>query len=327
MYGLLSVVLLLLAATACQKDLVRWPNHLMTHYNVNFDWTDCPSADPSLMMFVAFPTDGNQKVEYGIKKKTGGEVNLAAGEYKAIAYNDDAGNILANGDLWDDFYLYTPLTTLDLYSSMFATRSIPRAEGSEEEDIVEEPDMVWTSSKADVPRAGDNESESVTLLMQPAVYVFHFTITNVANLDHVIDLAATISGMSRTMKPSTGLPTENHCTIPVSVSRKDEKTLFCEVRSFGHCPNHDYSLSTEQEGDANHHLMVYARLADGSKWYYDFDVKKEIHNSENIVIEEEGNVEVNIKLDDLPFPRSISEDSGLHPNVENWDEENIDIPM
>lgn len=315
--GILLMFSLMLVS--CHKELERWPNYLRTHYLVFFDWTDAPKANPSVMNFITFQKGMELATEFGFTKKTGGEIDLAAGEYQSLAFNSDTEVLYYRGTMWETFEIYTRRTSLTNYSDIFSTsKSFPRGEGSEDEPIIEEPDMLWTGSAAEMPPAGDKQIESVTLHMQPAVFTYRFVITNVANLEHVINITATLSGMSESMFPSTGKVSDTHCIIPVSVKIDDRQTLICTVHSFGHCPD---------DNVANHHLMVYARLSDGSKWYYDFDVTAELHKSAQTVTDEDGNVIVEIKLDRLPFPMPISSDDGLHPDVEEWNDVNVDIKM
>lgn len=313
------LLVLLMTFVACQKSLEMWPNYLKTHYWVIFDWTNSPHANPSVMQFIAYPKDGGQGIEFGFTKNTSGEVDLAAGEYQSLAFNSDTENLLYRGDKWDTFEIYTRETSLATYSKLFSSsRSVPRGPGSEDELIVEEPDMLWTGCAAEMPTAGNNQNETVTLPMQPSVFTYLFVIDNVANLEYVIDITATLSGMSGSMFPSTGKPSHTHCIIPVSVKSDGKQTITCSVRSFGHCP---------QQEAGNHHLLVYARLSDGSKWYYDFDVTDVLHKPSKTVTDDEGNVLIEIRLNELPFPRAISSDSGMHPDVEDWNEVEVDIKL
>ena len=304
---------------ACQKALVLWPNYLQTHYKVIFDWTDAPKANPSVMHFIAYPMGGGQGVEFGFTKNTGGEIDLTAGEYQSLSFNSDRENHLYRGNQWDSFEIYTPETSLTSYSNIFATsRAVPRGDGSENEPVVEEPDMLWTGSAAEMPPAGSRQSEEVTLRMQPSVFTYRFVIGNVANLEFITDIMATLSGMSESIYPCSGKASDTRCIIPVPVKREGELAITCSVRSFGHCP---------QQKSANHHLVVYARLSDGSPWYYDFDVTDKLHEAIQTVTDDEGNVLIVIYLDELPFPSPVSSDSGLHPSVEDWNEVNVDIKM
>lgn len=319
------VAILLLVAVACHKELVRWPNYLKTHFSVIFDWTDAPKANPSVMKFIAFPVDGSQMLEFGFTKNTGGEIDLAAGDYRGLAYNDDTESLLTRGDTWDTFEIYTRETSLGNYSKLFSSsRSVPRGTGSENETIIEEPDMLWTGFAPEVLRAGENSHETVTIRMQESVFVYKFVIEGVANLEFVTDIIATISGMSGSMFPSTGKASDTHYTIPVTVTKTGSTTLECVVRSFGHCPQLE---GVEPQGSPNHHLMVYASLSDGSKWYYDFDVTAELHRSDNVTVDDNGNIEILVRLSELPFPRPISEDSGMHPEVEEWNDIEVDIHL
>lgn len=321
--GLMAI--LLLAAVACHKDLVRWPNYLKTHFSIRYDWTDAPTANPSVMKFIAYPADEGQQLDFGFTKKTGGEIDLAAGDYQALTYNDDTETLFTRGTQWVTFEIFTRETTLANYSKLFnTTRSIPRGSGSDDEMIIEEPDMLWTGSVPEVLKAGDNSEETVTVHMQTSVFVYKFVIEGVANLEYVTDIFATVSGMSGSMFPSTGKPSDTHCTIPVTVTKVGSTTLECVVRSFGHCPELEGNVESLL---ANHHLMVYASLSDGTKWYYDFDVTDDLHEPSNVTIDEDGITEIEIKLEELPFPRPIADDSGLHPNVEEWHEIEMDIVL
>ena len=319
-----ATALLLIVSAACQKDLVRWPNFLKTTFNVRFDWSEVSYAEPSVMQLVVFPDDGRRSLDFGFTRKTGGTADLDAGDYHAVCFNSDTEVLTTRGDGWKAFEVTSQETDLRLFSPMFGvTRNVPRGEGSEDEPVLQEPDMLWTGTTSDGFQAGNEQYETVTLPMQASVYTYFFTIRNVANLQYVTEMVATISGMSASMYPSTGLPSDIHCTIPVAVRSDGVSTLTCSVRSFGHCPGHETDLSAQ----ANHRLLVYARLTDGSKWYYEFNVTDELHNPDNVKTGPGGEKEYDIDLDELPFPRPIANDSGMHPDVEAWNEIDEDVHM
>lgn len=70
----------------------------------------------------------------------------------------------------------------------------------------------------------------------------------------------------------------------------------------------------------NHTLTVYAVLADGSKWYYAYDVTDQIHSAPDPR-------NVHIVLDGLPLPKPIVNGGGFQPEVEDWQTVPIDIEM
>ena len=317
---------LLIVSAACQKDLVRWPNFLKTTFNVRFDWSEVSYAEPSVMQLVVFPDDGRRSLDFGFTRKTGGTADLDAGDYHAVCFNSDTEVLTTRGEGWKAFEVTSQETDLRLFSPMFGvTRNVPRGEGSEDEPVLQEPDMLWTAGDGEVARAGDNASEILTMKMRPSVYTYHFTVSGVSNLEYVTEITATISGMSGSMFPSTGKASDTHCTIPIHVTSDGKSSITCTVRSFGHCPELDDAAGIS--AGANHHLVVYARLTDSSKWYYDFDVTNELHEPGHTVVTPEGDTEILIDLEELPFPRPIADDSGMHPDVEEWNEVNIDINL
>ena len=107
--------------------------------------------------------------------------------------------------------------------------------------------------------------------------------------------------------------TGERVTIPFdAVTGKDkdgEKTVITGgLLTFGH-----------KTGN-NHTLTVYAVLADGSKWYYTYDVTDQIHSAPDPR-------NVHIVLDGLPLPKPIVNGGGFQPEVEDWQTVPIDIEM
>lgn len=313
-------LLLLLALTACQKDLVRWPYYQKTHFTVAFDWTAAPSAQPSEMMLVMFAENGGRPLDYGFAGHAGGQLDLAAGNYKALAYNGDTETLTGLGTTWENYELTTHEVELSRVSPLFASRaSVPRAEGAEDEPVILQPDMAWTGAVTEI-LAGEHERETATLPMRPAVYTYTINISQVKNLGYVTNISATISGMSSSMHPATGRPTENHGTIPVTLSTDSRSSITATFRSFGHCPS--------EEIEAGHVLVVYARLVDGSKWYYEVNVTSALHDADHVAPDETGrNVEIPIEVSGIPFPKPFTNGSGMHPDVEDWMEVEEDVFM
>jgi hypothetical protein len=91
---------------------------------------------------------------------------------------------------------------------------------------------------------------------------------------------------------------------------RNEGKITGNFSAFGHCP------TILQE----HHLIIYGILADGSRWYYDFDVTDQVHNAPD-------QYEIHIKLDELPFPKPVVNGGGFKPSVDDWHSIEIDIQM
>ena len=105
-----------------------------------------------------------------------------------------------------------------------------------------------------------------------------------------------------------GIASAERVTIPFEMAKSSETTLAGSVQTFGHCPS-------EQ---TTHTLIVYAVLADGSKWYYTYDVTDQIHSAPD-------QRDIRILLDGLPLPEPNP--AGFQPSVENWQAVDVDIEM
>ena len=317
---IIAAMTLAMTSTGCHKNLDRGTNYTKTHYQVKFDWTEAQDANPAIMQFVAFSSEDGQTHEFGFTRRDGGQLDLASGYWQAVAYNGDTETLVTRGNTWRDFEIAAQETSLAVFSRMFVgSRSVPRGTGSEDEPVAMEPDMLWTGSTSTEFQAGNNQEETITLKMKAAVYTYHFTVNNVHNLQYVTDISATISGMSESVFPSTGLPSQNHCTIPMNVEVGQGSDISASVRTFGHCPT--------GEVEAQHKLVVYARQMDGSKWYYEFDVTEQMHDTTSQTVTGDGTVEVSIELDELPFPKPFTNGSGMHPDVDNWQDVEVTIRM
>ncbi len=100
-------------------------------------------------------------------------------------------------------------------------------------------------------------------------------------------------------------------TMPFTLAISDDNTeLRGQFLTFGECPNNK----------ANHILTIYLFLSDGSKWYYSFDVTDQVRNAPDPR-------HVNIVVSGLVLPRPLQSDAGLHPEVNDWQTETVDIKM
>lgn len=122
----------------------------------------------------------------------------------------------------------------------------------------------------------NQETAAPTITLYPAVSVCRYTveIRNAKNLKYVSGVGSSISGLAGGLLPGAGADalTGERVTIPFdAVTGKDkdgEKTVITGgLLTFGH------------KAGNNHTLTVYAVLADGSKWYYTYDVTDQIHSA------------------------------------------------
>ena len=278
--------------------------------SVEFTWDNVSGANPSSMMLAAF-TKGSQPVQKHLSGRNGGYIMLPEGNYQLIAYNSDTETFHTLGSTWESFEICANLTDFASTSRMFAgTRAIPRGSGTENQDIVEEPDPLWTSATSDITITG-TVGRVARMPMEAATFELAFTIKNVKNLEYISDVLATVSGMSGSWFPAQHRCSDPLCIIPFNLSASGT-SLSGKVRTFGY----------RQDSDVEHLLVIYTEMSDGSKLYYTFDVTDAMQEA-SIEYDET----INIELEELPLPRPIQNGTGLHPDVMDWQEITIDLPM
>lgn len=309
----ISACLMLCMLISCQKDLVYSGKPAKSRrLTVAFDWTKASEAAPRTMRVSLYPSSATHPLDYELVNTNADTISLSPDTYQLLCYNGDTERVLSRGDSFDTFELYTRTTEMARAADMFSeARDVPRAGGTEELELVLEPDPLWTGSASEVVVTPEDDAEA-TIAMRRATECYTFVISNVSNLQYVSDVAATLSGVSGSTYPSTGHCSDTRCIIPFAMNTIGETTLKGTVRCMGHCP----------QAKTAHMLVVYAMLRDGSKYYYTFDVTEVMHS------QSASDAEVYIiELADIPFPKPITNGSGLHPSVDTWQSVQIEVKM
>ena len=313
----------LAALYGCQKDLVYpEPEPPTSPLMVLFDWSDAPGAQPDEMSLMVF-AGTSQPVRFQFAGREGGGITLPGGEFSLIGYNST--ELAVRGLTWGEFEIYSQETTLNSVSRMFATtRDVPKTKGTEEQQVVYEPDSLWTSATDGVVLSEQTYGQTVTMPMEVATTDYVFTITNVENLKYATEIAGTLSGMSSGWFPALGMPSADEAIIPFSFTRTADgsATITGRVRTFGHCPGRG------ADNHNDHMLVLYAEMLDGSKYYYTFDVTASMHDPEHLTEGGTGDTDKPIVIDEgLPLPKPLLNGSGFQPDVTTWMEVSIPIDL
>ena len=308
---ILIFVLSLLVISCTHKDLCHDHSHVVD-VNVEFVWNKAPMATPASMSVYLFPENSNRPLRYEFTDYNGGRIRLQVGKYRAICFNSDTRNIALNNT--PDFYSFyittksaTSMSGLSAYGVQ--ANQIPKAKGSESERVVLSPEMTWSDCIEEIHVL--SQDQVMTFIPKRRTINYTVEIRNVANLKWVNGLSGTISSMSGGYLPGARKLSEECVTIPFeAIMHREESMITGAFSSFGHCP------TIEQ----THKLIIYGILADDSRWYYEFDVTDQIHNSSDPY-------DIHILLEDLPFPKPVVNGGGFKPDVGEWNSVEIEIKM
>lgn len=312
---LLGLTAVLLTSCCCHDDDDdgKFPG-VNTIIDVRFDWSAAPTASPSLMMLTAFAPDA-QPVQIPLDDWNGGWVTLPENNYRLIAFNE-AETFTTEGDKWDAYEICCKPTELSEFSRVFSrSTKVPRAAGTDDEEMVMEPDQLWTAADGDV-RVRQPDHQVVSMTMEVATVRYRFTIRNVENIDYISEAVATLSGMALSWLPAQHRCSDRRCIIPFSLT-KSLTSLTGSVRTFGYFPT---------AAGTPHKLVVYMSMTNGQKYYYSFDISDMVNRSEP-VIDDSGRSTVTITIDELPVPKPMTNGSGVQADVEEWQEVTIPLYM
>lgn len=314
---LLAITMTMLLLTSCTHKDLDFPEG-NSQLEVFFNWSLVPDAQPDGMLLTLF-SGSSQPVSFHFANPEGGSLMVPSKNYGMIAYNDNIENLQTRGSIWNDFEIFAVPTVMTSISQMFAsTRNIPKAPGTENQQIISEPDFLWVSACKDVDVKG---GKTITMQMKSSTIIFPFSITGVENIGQITNIAASISGMSGSCYPASGTISAPDCIIPFELKSDGVSTIYGQVRTFGH--------SDDEPADTRHILVVYFQTADNSKYYVPIDVTDGIHKW--ILQHPPGGGQTPddsyIEITDFSIPEPIGEDSGLQPAVDEWKEIDINIRM
>lgn len=313
--------LILLATTACRhKDLSLYsmPSRDVI---VEYNWEKAPDAVPESMTAIFFRSDGESQdpVKVVFPGRNGGALRLPPGSYHAVTHNSEIytwAHFRGTDDI-DSYELYTE--SVDYLAVIGVdVRRLPRSSSSRDERIAVTPQMIWNNPQRDLNIIPDpNKTVKIVFTPEEAICYYDVTFTDVKNLKYLNDtrIDATLSGMAEGFHHGTHTPTSTPVTMAYTLyatNRADmpNNTLQSSFLTFG-----------EPVGNAvNHTVSVYLLFEDGSAGSYNFDVTDQVRNAPDPK-------HVHILIKGLTLPKPIVNGGGMHPNVTEWETENIPIEM
>lgn len=316
---MIAAAAVLAVTTSCKHKELCYDHPHTGSVQVVFDWQYAPDAAPKSMALYMFPAGGGEALRYDFTDRNGGTIRIADGTYYAVCLNSDTENIShRNTEEHEIFHITTPSTSLLAGFATLGVRSdgAPRAAGTENERIALVPDVLWTDYAEGIALTQISGTRTITLCPKLSTSNYTVEIRNAQNLQYVHGISGSISSLGGGLLPHRGCDalTDECVTIPFDARMeeddKGEKTVVTgSLRAFGH---HDRTKGNK------HELIVYAVLADGSKWYYTFDVSDQIHAAPDPR-------NVHILLEGLPLPKPIVNGGGFQPEVDPWNP--VDVPI
>lgn len=307
------MVLALLATAACEHKELCYEHPHVGFVRVLFDWSQLPGANPECMYVRFFPEEGGRPVQYEFTGRDGGTVQLSPGNYRIICHNGDMESTHArNTEQYDTFEFYTPQESL-LAPLNRSSSNVPRADGTETQQVVRTPEYLYGDCCGELTLRR-NETTTVTLTPTERVCTYTVEIRNVENMDKVVQISGTLSGMAGAYCLVADALRDAPCILPFEFRKADATTVEAHFHTFGHCP----------EPAVPHKIVVYGIMTRGAQQYQVYGdaedvVTPQIHGAADPH-------RVHIVLDGLRFTDDAP-GGGMNPSVDDWGSVEIEIPM
>ncbi len=353
-YLIILLILIVFSATlsSCDnKELCYNHNHYVK-LKVEFDWQDAPEANPYGMSVYFYPEDDylgenfdgiiHSMERFDLNAKDGGEIQLPKGRYRVITYNNDTE--LAFGRNTDNFnmhHLFTRNASITELADGFNVRDEdrPRPKGTEDQNVVAQPDNVWGCYAMDVEIDENGVSyrcfpfsekdnwkaipptvtqHVITLYPHDQICHYSYEVRNVKNIGIISNACAAITGMSPTLHLGSEKSGDSPTTLPLEAKPDGASTIRGEFLTFGH-PADDLHP---------HKFGLYIWTNGGKSLFFGkdeerFDVTSQVDNAPN-------RRRVHIIIDGLPLDTVQNETNGgggFHPDFGEWNEEREDLVM
>lgn len=311
-HTLMALCTILLFSACEHKDLCRHHPH-DAKVRVVFDWSKAPNANPEWMNVVFYPLEGGDPFNVPFTDIKGGEITMLIGSYRAICYNGDTESVSIYEEKdYDKAYLSTRRTRIltKTFGKAY-TGDAPKAPGTEDQEILLEPDMVWGDRISYFDIIETEEEQVITFYPKEEVMDVTVTILNAENLSYCQGQSGALSGLSSGVLMGSDKVIDDQNIIPMDLFKLDDTTLEGKILTFGHCPS--------REG--RHFYSLYVILGDGTKYVYTWDVTDQMHATT------QDPRHIHIILDGVPIPKPITNGSGFDPEVDDWHTEYIDVVM
>lgn len=331
-------VFLLIASAACQRiplyerttkvnivvDQDRGLDHeIVLSYDTDLDKEHLQKIEgvvPDYYEVLVYDVETHHLVASHIVGGKGGSLGLNPGNYNLVLYSFGTESTQV-GDLHHRLEaeaFTTDITDVKSHQikSMSAKNEVKSVSKAYENDpIIYEPDHLYVANEMDVViEAFRGREEEVTIYTTTSTIldVYTLEVLNIKGAENIEKVEAFVTGQiisnhfgrqERNMKPAT---------LYVNMSTDTENSrLYTVFNTFGKLP-----------GEDNHiFLDVTVTNSGGGQYRYIFDVTDQF--------EDPGNTNHQLIIDgsEIDIPKPEAAGGGFAPSVDEWEQENIDVPL
>lgn len=302
--------LLSLVFFSCTHKELFYEQNETSKVKVEFDWSEMPEANPAGMRVIFYPVSGGLPIIEDLVGKQGGWVDVPAGIYQAVCFNNDT-----ESDLWKGL---KTINTLEVYTrntkvmeGVEGMAPIPLSDEASGQQIILPSDRLWKACIENLELKEDG-AQKVTFHLLPLTKHLSFELTGVSNTQYLSMAKATLTNVSNGVFIGTNLLEKVPSMIPfdAKVDVSNRQIIEGEMEFFGVLPS---------ENQKN--IMTIFFWSPGGNIKVSFDVTTQIANAPNPY-----NIHL-ILQKKIEITEGVNNGKGFHTEVHNWEDESVNLDM
>ena len=239
----------------------------------------------------------------------GGDLSVTPDTYDMVVYSF--------GTEWTQIRGEGDINTLEAFTSDITTTKAPQlaaitrsGEYEAPGPIIYTPDhLLVARERVEIPPfSAENRVITLKTMASTVVETYGFQVVNISGIEYVASAEAFVTNQARSTFFGRGEKSTEPATIyfPVEVDR-ERGVLSTSFNTFGKLP-----------GESRSYLHILLRDTSGNEYKMSVDITDQFEKTDRQIV-------IGEPLD-IPKPES-SEGGGIAPTVENWEEENHDVPI
>ncbi len=278
---------------------------------------------PKYMEVLFYDAENNSRRASFILPVEGGIINIEPGDYNIVAYSfgTESTQVGELGNL-NRAKAFTTNITKAMASKFKAaiTNAKPESEstqstkGYEDDPIIHEPDHLYVANERmiNIPSVThQNEDITIHATANTIIDIYSLEVLGVTGCENIEKVEAFITGQIKENYFGSELRGSDPATVYITLKPDgNNNRLYTVFGTFGKLPGADNKI----------YLDITVTNTGGGQYRYVYDVTDQFEDIENI----NNRLIIRDSINILP---GIQGGGGLDPSVDEWDKEEIDIPL
>lgn len=295
--------------------VLSYDTELPEQYQEKIDGTT-----PAYYEVLVYDINTNELKATHILGKNGGQMNLFPGQYHLVVYSfgtestqvENLNNRLTANAFTTDI---TELKSTIIKSKNTSYEAVKSTKGYEDDPIINEPDHLYVANEMDVfieAFQGREEEITIRTTASSILDVYSLEVLNIKGAENIEKVEAFVTG--QIISNHFGKPARNNSPATLAIEMLPDiqnQRLYTVFNTFGKLPGAQNKIF----------LDITVTDSGGGQYRYVYDVTNQF--------DDPGNKDHQLIIDGeiIDIPKAEHGGGGFQPSVDEWEREDIDVPL